>query len=198
MAEVMIKPQQSAHESQTLATFHALMWASSYPGTVYQLPTPNESVPEQAMLAIAEALIDLETSYYCGESQLAAQLAQFGARAQPADRAMYQFYPQLNADALSGLRHAPNGTLRDPDQSATIVVACTLGTGEQFMLHGPGIRGGTMLQAGGIPSAFWSLRSQAIRYPLGWDIILVDGQHVVCLPRTTSIERTTLEPTGNS
>jgi len=41
-----------------------------------------------------------------------------------------------------------------------------------------------------IPDPFWALRAQICRYPLGWDVLLVAGDRVVGLPRTTQIEVT--------
>ena len=101
---------------------------------------------------------------------------------------MYQFYPQLNAATLALLGDAPAGTYTYPDESATLLLGCTLGVGSRLRLRGPGIATFAELRIDGIPKAFWALREQVCRYPLGWDVLLVADNRVVGLPRTTQIE----------
>ncbi|MDZ4718025.1 MAG: phosphonate C-P lyase system protein PhnH [Roseiflexaceae bacterium] len=179
----MSAPLRTAAESQAQATFTALMWALSYPGSPQALPRTKAT----GILAIAEALVDLETSYYTPDPQLDQQIAQMGARRRDPDRAMYQFFPQLCSADLGVLWVAPIGTFRDPDQSATLVIGCQLGDGSRFRLRGPGIQGSTELRVGGLPDGFWALRAASNRYPLGWDVLLVDGERVIGLPRTTLV-----------
>jgi len=66
-------------------------------------------------------------------------LARSGARAWLAHAALYQFYPQLNAAILALLGDAPAGTYSYPDESATLIIGCALGTGRRLRLRGPGI-----------------------------------------------------------
>lgn len=180
----MTTPQLPVAEARTQQTFTALMWALSYPGRCYTLPAAGLA----AFAALGEALIDLETSFYCADSELGWLLAGNGARQRPPDQAMYQFYPQLDPAALVALAQAPVGSYSYPDESATLLVGCTLGDGQGLRLRGPGIPELSSLQVGGIAAAFWALREQACRYPLGWDVFLVAGDQVVGLPRTTQIE----------
>lgn len=181
----MSVPMHTAAEAQAQATFTALMWALSYPGSVQRLPR----IPATGILAIAEALVDLETSYYTPDSLLDQQIAQTGARRQGPALALYQFFPQLSLEQLSALQQAPVGTFRDPDQSATIIIGCQLGAGPLVRLHGPGIQHQAELRVSGVPEQLWALRAEHIRYPLGWDLLFVDGQHVIGLPRTTIVTR---------
>jgi alpha-D-ribose 1-methylphosphonate 5-triphosphate synthase subunit PhnH len=189
-------PKQTASESQELATFSALMWAFSYPGRIQLLPVvpglPAHTSPHQHMhtiQAIAEALIDLETSFFTPDSALAQQLTATGARRTARDQALYQFYPSLLVSEVAVLSQAPIGSLRDPDQSATLIIGCAFGAGTQLRLQGPGIAGVIDIQVADVPEAFWQLRKAAIRYPLGWDIVLVDQNQVIGLPRTTQIQQ---------
>lgn len=172
------------HEARAQRTFTALMWALSHPGRARVLPAAGAG----AFVAVAEALIDLETSYFASEPELDRALARSGARRRgPAD-AFYQFYPVLDAAHLAALGDAPVGTYTYPDRSATLVIGARLDLGTALRLTGPGIVQPIDLLVGGLPVEFWSLRAQAIRYPLGWDVFLIDGDRVVGLPRTTSLE----------
>lgn len=171
-------------EARTHATFTALLWALSYPGQRRALPEHDQG----ALFAIAEALIDLETSYHTPARQLDQQLAALGARARPPHEAMYHFYPSVRDTELDMLAHAPIGTYVYPDRAATLVLGCALGTGTRLRLSGPGIASVAEVLVGGLPAAFWSLRARIIQYPLGWDVLLVDGHAVVGLPRTTVVE----------
>ncbi|MEX1019187.1 MAG: phosphonate C-P lyase system protein PhnH [Litorilinea sp.] len=193
-------PHAGADEHAARATFTALMWSLSYPGTVYALPAlpMNQAATHQdACLSIGRALLDLETSYYTPDAALAAQLAATTARTLPPTTADYHFYPACDsspwAKVLADMGAAKVGDMLYPDQSATLVVGCRLGQGTRLRLQGPGIARATLLAVDGLPPEFWQLRAESIHYPLGWDLFLVDGQHidgsrVVGLPRTTMIE----------
>jgi alpha-D-ribose 1-methylphosphonate 5-triphosphate synthase subunit PhnH len=139
-------------------------------------------------VAIAEALIDLETSYYTPDRALLFQLSASGARALGQETALYQFYPGLQDADLAGLAAAPRGTPLAPDQSATLVIGCRFGVGTRQQWSGPGIRTRLEVVLAGLPDAFWPARQAAGPYPLGWDVFFVDSDHVLGLPRTTQVE----------
>lgn len=182
----MTQPIYTDDEALTRDTFMALLNALSYPGRVQTLPTAA------AFAAIADTLLDIETTYYTPADDLHAHFSRHGARAAGPERAAYHFYRDaLDETALASIKQAPIGTLLYPDAGATLMIACTLGQGEQVTLSGPGIAAGTTqsIQIDGIPAAFWGLRAAANRYPRGWDVYLVDGLQVVGLPRTTAVER---------
>lgn len=181
----MALPRMTGPEAKNHETFTALLWATSYPGRSHRLPVAGTA----AFAAIADALVDLETSYFTDDAALAPLLLRTGGRSRPAAQAMYQFYPHLSHDSLAMLAQAPTGTHRYPDESATLILGCTLGTGPALRISGPGIATPATLRVGGLPDAFWELRAQACRFPLGWDLLLVvGGAAVVALPRTTQIE----------
>lgn len=179
----MAHPQLSDSEARSHQTFRALMGALSQPGQLGRLPAGGLA----AFGAIADALLDLETSYHATDPQLLPLLARTGARALPPGAALYQFYSRLGPD-LGALAEAPAGSYADPDQSATLVIGCMFGAGRALRLRGPGIASVADLWVDGIPDAFWELRERACRYPLGWDIVLVAGDQLAGLPRTTRIE----------
>ncbi|MBI1282690.1 MAG: phosphonate C-P lyase system protein PhnH [Anaerolineaceae bacterium] len=180
----MTFPPYTAAEAQSRETFLALMWALSYPGRVHQLP-----VGANAFALIAETLLDLETSYFSPDESLQSILASTGAHARPPAEAAYHFYEQISDVSLSDIRQASVGTMLYPDTAATLIIASTLNSGREFDLSGPGVNGQQAIQVGGLPDALWQLRDTACKYPLGWDVFLVDGHQVLGLPRSTRLEQ---------
>lgn len=179
----MAPPVFTAAEARVRDTFLALMWALSYPGRILDLPDSGPPFER-----IAETLLDLETSYFTPDAALNAALVHSGARALPAEAAAYHFYPALTPALLAEVRQASPGTMLYPDEGATLMIGASLGSGPRFRLRGPGVNGQEVLQVGGLPDSFWVLRESVCRYPLGWDIFLLDGQRVVGLPRSTQVE----------
>ena len=177
------QPGYTADEALTRETFLALMWAFSYPGRVHALPEAN---PYQA---IADTLLDLETSYFSPDDSLAFYLARTGARALTPDRAAYHFYPTLDETLLEVVETAAVGTMLFPEEAATLIVGARFGEGLTFRLQGPGLPPATprLIRIAGVPRAFWQVRANANQYPLGWDIYLVNGMQVIGIPRTTDM-----------
>jgi alpha-D-ribose 1-methylphosphonate 5-triphosphate synthase subunit PhnH len=179
----MSVPAMSPAEVRQHAAFTAMMWALSYPGRPQRLPASGLA----AFALLGETLIDLETGFFTPDAGLAAALARTGGRALPPARAPYQLYPRLDDAGLAQLALAPRGSHLDPDQSATLLLGCSFGEGPAVTLMGPGVARAITLRVGGLPAGLWELRRTAA-YPLGWDILLVDGDQLVGLPRTTAAE----------
>ena len=194
--------QSLANQSQMRNVFNALLGALSCPGRCYPLPT-NASRAEftptqQSCWWIAQALLDAEATFFTPDATLGHALTFTTARWSSPEMAAYHFYPDayhffpelapLDAPQanLASVRYASTGAM-DPEQAATLVIACEFGRGIGLRLAGPGVPGHAKLSVAGIPAAFWQLRAEAVRYPLGWDIFLVDQDQVVGLPRTTKI-----------
>jgi len=180
----MVQPLYSQQEALTRETFLALMWSFSYPGQVQALPASVQTTHD-AFSAIAATLLDLETTYFIGDDTLNTELVRTGARSVGASKAAYHFYRTLDLDVVQA---ASVGTMLFPDHSATLLIAARFGSGLTLRLSGPGIPAAAQVQVGEVPAAFWELRERKARYPLGWDIYLVDGPHVLGLPRTTRID----------
>ncbi len=171
-------------EALSQQVFKAMMWALSYPGSIHLLPVTDG----QSMLAVAETLVDLETSFFASTPELRTALTRLGARPDLPDQAQYHFYEQLAERDLPGLRSLSVGTLLDPEDSATLIIQARVGRGYPVELSGPGIRSKTRFQIEGIPPAFWAVRQEVLRFPLGWDLFLVDDNQLAGIPRTTHVE----------
>ncbi|MFK0207010.1 phosphonate C-P lyase system protein PhnH [Agrobacterium sp. NPDC090283] len=172
----------TADDSRTNAAFDALMWALGRPGLIRTLPFAGFET-------LAESLLDRECTFYVADdAALDRRLADTGAHRALLDRAEYVFAPlgcAAEVEALSALR---SGSLAYPDEAATLFAPARIGSGQALRLTGPGIKGSLTIEIGGIDPSFWAMREKAIRYPLGWDLYLVDADRLVGLPRSTKIE----------
>jgi alpha-D-ribose 1-methylphosphonate 5-triphosphate synthase subunit PhnH len=178
----MSYPAYTGDEAHARESFLALMWSMTYPGRIHQLPEGS-----MAFQSIAKCLLDLETSYFSPDESLISMLAETGAKNLPANHAAYHFYSELNESNLAYLREAKVGTMRSPDEAATIFVGCKLHSGTRFTLCGAGIQDEISICLEGIPDAFWALRKSACRFPPGWDVYFVDGLQVLAMPRGTRV-----------
>ncbi|TQS42067.1 phosphonate C-P lyase system protein PhnH [Cryptosporangium phraense] len=89
-------------------------------------------------------------------------------------------------DALPPLTALAAGTPEQPHTSATIVLETTGRNGREYRATGPGIDGEAGLVAPAAFGEFW--RQNTERFPLGVDLLLVEGDRVRGLPRTTTLE----------
>ncbi|MFC0219408.1 phosphonate C-P lyase system protein PhnH [Pseudochelatococcus lubricantis] len=177
----------TAAESRTNAAFEELMWALARPGLIRRLPLAG-------FAALAESLIDRECSFHVRhDAALAERLAETGARAVSLADADYVFAPADSPEDVTALAGLRAGTLSYPDEAATLFAPAHFGQepagrGPRLRLSGPGIREAITLQAGGVDPSFWPMRESAIRYPLGFDLYLVDGDGLIGIPRSTKVE----------
>jgi alpha-D-ribose 1-methylphosphonate 5-triphosphate synthase subunit PhnH len=111
------------------------------------------------------------------------------------EQAAYHFYLSVKSEDLARIEAASVGTMLYPDQAATLFVGCQLENAPEdttaaiLRLTGPGIQGERYIRVSGLPAEFWALRQRASRFPLGWDIFLVDVTgKVIGLPRSTRID----------
>lgn len=172
-------PVQTPAEARDNATYAALMWALARPGLPRDLPAPGEG-------AIIDALLDAECRAHATDPQLLPALARAGAEIAGIEAADHVFLGQLTDVAL--LARIACGSDLYPDDGATVVLRARIGTGPALRLTGPGIDGALDLRLGDLPAGFWPARAQAIRYPMGWDLFIIDGARVIGLPRSTRIE----------
>ncbi|OCI93950.1 phosphonate C-P lyase system protein PhnH [Rhizobium sp. AC27/96] len=169
-------------DTRTNATFEALLWALSRPGQVREMPG-------EGFWPLAESLLDRECSFHAADDpSLETMLATTGARRAPLAEADYVFTAIDSAEKVEVLSSLRIGTLAYPDDAATLFATARFGTGQRLRLTGPGIKDSITIEIGGIDPGFWQMRRKAIRYPLGWDLYLVDGERLLGIPRSTTIE----------
>ncbi len=173
---------------RTHDTFTALMWAFSHPGRASTLPGALDGSGPHLLNTIGETLLDLETSFWTPDGALRSALAATGARELDPSAAAYLFWPTLLAEQLVYLEQALIGSMPVPEDSATLVIGCTLGRGDALRMSGPGIQGDLTVLVGGLPASFWDARERRRHYPLGWDLLLVDDDRVLGVPRSTTVE----------
>jgi len=174
-------PVPDAFEARTNATFEALMWALSRPGSV-------QSLPEPGMQGIAEALLDRECRAFCDQPALANKVASFGVALVPVALADHCFLSLDGAEAFDLLAQVQVGSALYPDAGATVVAEARFGTGQRLRLTGPGIETFTDIALDGLAFGLWALRAKLCRYPAGFDLFLICGAQVIGLPRSATIE----------
>lgn len=165
-----------AAERRSNATFEALMWAMARPGE-------TRSMGEPGLAPIIEALIDRECATYADNARLRSLVGNTGALAGTIAEADHLFLGSFDIEALRAVRC---GSDLYPDEGATIAAEAAH-TGQRLRLSGPGING-TREIALAVPPAFWALRQDLCVYPEGFDLLLVDGDSVIGIPRSTHVE----------
>lgn len=176
---MQIAPNPSEFEARTNATYEVLMWALSRPGLIRDLPAPGEE-------GLIDALIDRECAVHCGPLKLTEHAARSGAAIVPMGEADHVFLPSELTPAL--LRILRQGSDLHPEDGATLVLSATLQTGHGLRLTGPGVDGALDVFIDGLPDGFWQMRRDVMRYPMGFEIFLIDGSRVMGLPRSTAVE----------
>ncbi|MEL7346612.1 MAG: phosphonate C-P lyase system protein PhnH [Pseudomonadota bacterium] len=92
-------------------------------------------------------------------------------------------------ESLLPLAHWPQGTPDYPDAGITLIVEVpALTSGPALRLTGPGIDGAIII-APDLPEGSADILSRRAAFPLGVDLILVAGDRILGLPRSTSVER---------
>lgn len=172
-------PIRSADEARANAGFETLMWALSRPGHIKALPYSGEA-------SLIDALIDRECRVFCADPLLMPQILQTGAEIAMLDTADHVFAGTLKD--VSVLRELQIGSDLYPDDGSTLIVHATLGEGAKLRLRGPGVDGSCDVSIGGLPEGFWEMRKQVMRYPTGFELLLVDGDQLMAIPRSTDVE----------
>jgi alpha-D-ribose 1-methylphosphonate 5-triphosphate synthase subunit PhnH len=182
-------------QSQTV--FKALMDGMARPGTVQ--PIDKGAAPPRPMGpgagAIALTLCDHDTPVYLSmplvEAGVPGWLAFQSGALVTEDRTEAQFAFLDRSTPLPPLSTFSAGTQEYPDRSTTIVLEiAAIGSGQDFILSGPGIDGAATISITGLPTPFEGLwRENNALFPRGVDLILVAGLELICLPRTVRIRK---------
>lgn len=177
------------------AAFRAILAALSEPGTIHALDAGIEA-PEglhPASAVILLTLADYETPVWfdeAGRAGAAGAWLRFHAAAplatHPADAG---FAVIGSAESTPKLADFSVGDDLFPDRSATILIECAaLEGGEAVTLSGPGIPGTRTVAPEGLRAGFWAeVAANNALYPLGVDMLLVAGNRVMGLPRSTIV-----------
>lgn len=169
----------SSAEQRANATFEALLWALSRPGQIRTLPEVGEG-------QIIDALLDRECRAYGADPLILPAIMRSGAQVAELPAADHVFLGTLTS--LAPLREVAQGSDLYPDDGATVILNARFGAGQPLRLSGPGIEGVLHLSIDGVPEGFWQERAHLMRYPMGFELVLLDGDRVMGLPRSTKIE----------
>ena len=176
---MLTTPAPSLSETRDNAAFDALLWALSRPGRPRHLPEPGEG-------AIIGALLDRECAVYSNDPLLMPEIMRTGAELADIETADHVFLGALAT--LDPLDHVQTGSDFYPDDGATVIIRARLGSGPALRLEGPGVDGAVTVQIDGLPDGFWATRAARLRYPMGFDLFIVDGASVIGVPRSTTVE----------
>lgn len=178
------------------SSFRAVMDAMARPGSVQRI-TASAGAPRPMMpgtAAIAITLFDHDTPLWLDPAMSAtpdaAKWLKFHTSApQVSDPAASAFALIAEPAALPALDRFAFGTPEYPDRSTTLILQIgSLTDGPAVELRGPGIDGTTMLRATIKPSdLFERLSINATLFPRGIDVVLVVGDAIAAIPRTTRV-----------
>ena len=174
-------PARHSDEIIANATYEALMWALARPGAVQHLPKAGFG-------AIIDTLVDRECRVFASDAGLTGRIAATGATLAHAAVADHAFLVLDTPAGMAALREVPVGSNLYPDEGATVFASAELGNGRRLRLSGPGIETSMEIRIGGIPDEVWTIRSARCLYPTGFELFLIDGERVLGLPRSTTIE----------
>ena len=141
-----------------------------------------------ALMAIALTLLDNEVSFHALEDPALGQaMAELTlSREAPLENA--DFVLLCNEQALErAIARVKCGTLRDPQQGATLIVNDAGADLQPTRLYGPGIDGiATVMLSAAARRALAARDAQHYEYPQGIDLMLVTGEgELMALPRLT-------------
>jgi alpha-D-ribose 1-methylphosphonate 5-triphosphate synthase subunit PhnH len=178
------------------STFRSVMDAMARPGSIQRVAA-EVGTPAPIMrgtAAIALTLFDHDTPIWLdprmSETSEVAKWLKFHTSAPVvADSSICSFALIGDARVLPDLSGFSLGTNEYPDRSTTLIVQVEdLTRGERYELRGPGIDGSATLQATIEPkNLFERLAANAALFPRGIDVVLVAGDAIVAIPRTTRL-----------
>lgn len=178
---MLATPEPDADEIRDNAAFSAVMWAMARPGTVRELPEPG-------LAPVIRTLVDRECRACADDPATEALLRETGASIVPEALADHVC---LSLDCEAGLDRflrLSSGDALYPETGATVLARAAIGSGPALRLTGPGIAATADLRLGGLHPGLWASRARLCRYPLGVEMIFVDGARLVALPRSAQVE----------
>ena len=190
--------EESVFGAQTV--FRALMDAFANPGRAQALQAPLAGPPELSagLAALILTLCDHDPPLWLDPALRASEALATWIRFHTgapliADPSRAHFAFATAAERLPPLAHFAAGTDDYPDRSTTIALAVpALDGGPVLTLRGPGIDGVASIAPVGLPDDFitqWV--DNGALFPRGIDLLLVAGDRVMGLPRSTRISAET-------
>lgn len=177
------------------AAFRRIMRAFAEPGTTVDLgglvEPPAALSPAAAALVAALADADAPVLLDAPDTgEAAAWIAFQTGAAIAAEPARAVFVVLASGSDPESWSRFPVGTDAYPDRSATLLLPVeVLEGGAPLSLTGPGIETTRTVAPLGLPDDFLAARAaNAALYPRGHDLVLVAGERLIALPRTTRIQ----------
>ena len=178
------------------STFRSVMDAMAHPGSVQRIAavagTPGTMMRGTA--AIALTLFDHDTPVWLDKRMSAtpdvARWLKFHTSAPViADSSISSFALIGDPQSLPALEYFAFGSNEYPDRSTTLILQVeSLTQGPSLELCGPGIDGAAILRVATQPQdLFERLAINASLFPRGIDVVLVDDDAIVAIPRTTRL-----------
>jgi alpha-D-ribose 1-methylphosphonate 5-triphosphate synthase subunit PhnH len=178
------------------STFRSVMDAMARPGSVQRI-VAAAGAPAAMMsgtAAIALTLFDHDTPVWLdplmSETSDVTKWLKFHTGAPVVlNSSICSFALIGDASALPALDRFSLGSNEYPDRSTTLILQVeSLTQGESLELRGPGIDGTAVLRAAiQPPDLFERLAVNAALFPRGIDVVLVHGDSIVAIPRTTRL-----------
>jgi alpha-D-ribose 1-methylphosphonate 5-triphosphate synthase subunit PhnH len=178
------------------STFRSVMEAMARPGSVQQV-TAGVGTPGPLMrgaAAIALTLFDHDTPIWLDarmrESSEVAKWLKFHSGAPVVeDPSISSFALIGDGAALGELSRFALGSNEYPDRSTMLILQVkSLTQGRAYELRGPGIDGAAILHATIEPKdLFERLSINETLFPRGIEVVLVSGDAIVAIPRTTRL-----------
>lgn len=185
---------------QGQGVFRIVMDAMARPGTIRSLEPAIVGVKPPAPLssaagAVALTLCDADTPVWLTpalrQSPVKAWIAFHTGAPLVEQKPELRFAFVERGGIIPGFGQFALGTQEYPDRSSTLVLEIdALSGGPAYQATGPGIRDHVDFSPRGLPDVFAALWAEnRALFPRGVDLVLVAGADIVCLPRTTKLER---------
>jgi alpha-D-ribose 1-methylphosphonate 5-triphosphate synthase subunit PhnH len=183
--------RQPALEAQRL--YRRLLDAMARPGRPQDLSEAPDAPQDlfRSTAGVALTLLDFETPVWLdpalrgGEAQ--AWLRFHCGCPFTDDAKAAAFALIVDAARMPRLESFNPGDARYPDRSTTLLVQVpSLVGGQSVQLAGPGIEGAVELSPAGVPDDFWTqVDANRAEFQLGVDLLLMDEERVLALPRSS-------------